>query len=430
MSTVPRLLIASAATVVLLAACDGGGSTSSAESTSGVTVRDSAGIRIVENHDSAWTEATRWRLAAEPDLVIGSIDGSVPGTDFGRVDDALVVDGHVVVADGQTRLLRVFDEDGVWLRDLGGQGDGPFEFRFLQAVFAAGDSVAVWDANRRRAVLLPVDGGTPRAALFPTNNEPGEGEFVELLLPDGRAVVGPTPAYGAALPEGPRTRADRLYRVVREGGAPGDTIGALPYYLAYNFGTERTTGPVLFAPTGSFEPAGADAVWFGWAIDGYELRRIPLDGRDGPEMRVRRAWEASPLPDDIHARVANHFDSSYAAAGLPTRVVAEQREMVDALQIVDPLPAYWDFEVASDGHLWVNDFRRPDEVTVDAVLGRERVGSTRWSVFTPTGRWLGTVDVPVEFAPTAFGSDWVLGVRTDEFDVQWIERYPILQPGS
>ena len=400
----------------------------SVDTSSGVTVRDSAGVRIVENHDSVWTEETRWRLGDEPELVIGSVDGSVPGTDFGRVDDVLVVGGRVVVADGQTRLLRIFDEEGRWLRDLGGQGDGPFEFRFLQAVFAVGDSVAVWDANRRRAVLLPVDGGTPRAALFTTDNEPGRGEFVELLLPDGRAVVGPTPLFGAALPEGPRTRADRLYRVVPEAGAAGDTIGALPYYLAYNFGTERTTGPVLFAPTSSFEPAGADAVWFGWSIDAYELRRIPLHEGDVPELRVRRAWEAPALPDDIHARLATHFDSSFAAAGLSAGVVAEQREMVDALQIVDPLPAYADFEVASDGHLWVNDFRRPDEVTVAAVLGRERIGSTRWSVFTPRGRWLGTIGVPENFVPTAFDSDRVLGIRTDEFDVQWIERYRLIKP--
>ena len=60
--------------LVGITACgaEGDGEPGGAASASDVTVRDSAGIRIVENHDSAWTGETRWRLADEPDFVLAA----------------------------------------------------------------------------------------------------------------------------------------------------------------------------------------------------------------------------------------------------------------------------------------------------------------------------------------------------------------------
>ena len=55
----------------LSAACGGGGSTSHEP-----VVRDSAGIRIVENSGPAWAEDTAWRLSAEPVLTIGAAEAN------------------------------------------------------------------------------------------------------------------------------------------------------------------------------------------------------------------------------------------------------------------------------------------------------------------------------------------------------------------
>ncbi|MDT8368273.1 MAG: hypothetical protein RQ745_03640 [Longimicrobiales bacterium] len=48
--------------------------------------------------------------------------------------------------------------------------------------------------------------------------------------------------------------------------------------------------------------------------------------------------------------------------------------------------------------------------------------------FDPEGRWLGTVEFPEDVRLHQAGPDWVLGVRTDDLGIAWIERYRILKP--
>jgi len=413
---------------VLLAAC-GSEAGDSGDRGTGMTVRDSAGVRIVENLDSAWTEETRWRLAEVPDLRIGSLDGSVPGTDFGRLTDVLLVDGHVVAADDQSRAIRVYDAAGRWLRDLGGQGEGPLEFRFIESVFAVLDTAVVWDANRRRLVFFPIDGGEGRAVSYAPGGDRSGGDLIDAILPDGRAVVGPAPVVAAG-PEASELLVERSHRVIRAPGSAGDTIGTLPSYVAYTYGRERAPAPILYSPFGAFEPAASDAVWFGWGARGYELRRIPVGPADDVELIVRRPWTAEPAPERIQTGILRYLDSAFSASSgdLPADVQQQQREYFASLRVLDPLPSYWDFEVATDGHVWVNDSRRAEALTIGSAFGSERVGSTGWSVFTPEGRWLGTLDLREDFRPTMVGVDWILGIRTDDLGVQWIERYRIVKP--
>jgi hypothetical protein len=69
----------------------------------GPAVRDSAGVRIVENGAPAWKEGEGWRLAAEPALDIGMVDGP-PQYQFGDVAGVVRLgDGTVVVADDQSK---------------------------------------------------------------------------------------------------------------------------------------------------------------------------------------------------------------------------------------------------------------------------------------------------------------------------------------
>jgi hypothetical protein len=94
------------------------------------TVRDSAGIRIVENRQpSAGPEGGR-RLAPAPALVIGTRTGEMYELS-GVAGAARLSGGTIVVADGGSRQLRFFDSTGAFIRAVGGPGDGPGEFREL-----------------------------------------------------------------------------------------------------------------------------------------------------------------------------------------------------------------------------------------------------------------------------------------------------------
>lgn len=73
------------------------------------------------------------------DLTIGLVDGPEAYV-FGRLADATLAPGGVIyVLDGQAQVVRAYDRAGKHLRDLGGPGRGPGEFRNARMLAAAPD---------------------------------------------------------------------------------------------------------------------------------------------------------------------------------------------------------------------------------------------------------------------------------------------------
>lgn len=115
-------------------ACDRGGA-----GVSTTQVRDSAGIRIVENTDPWWDDGSAWRISDQPVLDIGSLDGS-PEYEFGRAHGPVrLSDGRIAVADMQTNRISFFDSAGTFLHAAGGTGDGPGEFSQLYRLHRISD---------------------------------------------------------------------------------------------------------------------------------------------------------------------------------------------------------------------------------------------------------------------------------------------------
>jgi len=87
------------------------------------------------------------RLAADPSLQIGVVEGD-HNYELFRVTGAVwLSDGRVVVVNGGTAELRYYDAEGGFLRRVGGKGKGPGEFTALSRVFrAASDTVFGYDA--------------------------------------------------------------------------------------------------------------------------------------------------------------------------------------------------------------------------------------------------------------------------------------------
>ena len=108
-------------------------------------VRDSAGIRIVENTTPLWQEGEEWHLSPEPVVDIGG--GDVEENQLFRVAGALrLSDGRIVVGNGGTHELRFYTGDGAFVRSVGRRSDGPGEFQDLRWVRRLrGDSlIAIW----------------------------------------------------------------------------------------------------------------------------------------------------------------------------------------------------------------------------------------------------------------------------------------------
>jgi hypothetical protein len=122
---------------------------------SGFEERDSAGITIARSTGPAWSATTGWSLSEEPIIEIGTLEGP-DETSFSRVAGILLrQDGTVVVADRGASELRFFDEAGTFLRRVGRPGDGPGEFGAIESLHRyRGDSIAVWDGQRRIWTIL------------------------------------------------------------------------------------------------------------------------------------------------------------------------------------------------------------------------------------------------------------------------------------
>ena len=92
-------------------------------------VRDSAGIRIAENPRTAPDSRLAWRVGTDPLVSIGTPEAAA---DFQlhKVEDATrLADGRIVVANGGSMELLVFDATGQCLASWGGQGEGPGRIR-------------------------------------------------------------------------------------------------------------------------------------------------------------------------------------------------------------------------------------------------------------------------------------------------------------
>jgi hypothetical protein len=140
--------------LVVAVACAGDASRSA------MTVRDSAGVQIVENEGTGtWTAATAWRVTDTPSVSIGDNENDTT-TLFARVQNALRLgDGRIVVTNYGTRQIRFYDSTGRFIEAAGGPGKGPGEFNWLgRALRTDGDSLVLWDPNNARLSVFDPGG--------------------------------------------------------------------------------------------------------------------------------------------------------------------------------------------------------------------------------------------------------------------------------
>ncbi|MDE0650128.1 MAG: hypothetical protein OXI12_07255, partial [Gammaproteobacteria bacterium] len=101
------------------AACAGDGGQGDAPST---TVRDSAGIEIVESTRPLWSDSDGWRVESAPVLDL-SASGAGPNHEFFQVRGVRrLSDGSLAVANGSSNEVRLYSADGSHTASLGGEG--------------------------------------------------------------------------------------------------------------------------------------------------------------------------------------------------------------------------------------------------------------------------------------------------------------------
>jgi hypothetical protein len=373
---------------------------------SGVVLRDSAGVAVVENLTSRWGDSAGWHVTRVPLLSLGAREGD-PALQFaGIADAARLSNGTIVVADGRSAEVRFFAGGGALLSISGGQGEGPGEFRAIERmVVSPGDTVWVYDFALRRFTVLDQRGVVQRVVSL--ERPPPALGFVGRFA-DGALLMAQFWGAGRTddgVQEGLRRDPAALVRFSAAGSLQ-DTVGLFPgreVHLALE-GDRMVMGSPLFARTLSRAVANA-RLWVGdqasFEIGGYEPDGTPavLTRVVGADLSIRR--------QDLDAVLADRLREVRPERRPGMRAFLEEAERPPTR------PAYGEFLVDQEDHLWVAAYD---------VIGRP---APAWYVFAPDGRWLGTVVMPARFRLLQVGDSWVLGVSRDELDVEYVRLYAL-----
>ena len=418
--------------LVAVAACEPRGDTEAAASDAPGApqheIRDSAGIRIIENRAPAPGSRLGWAVGDAPVLSIGSRDAT-DAFQFYRVGDATrLADGRIVVANGGSNELLVFDADGNHLGAWAGEGDGPGEFWDLSTVRPwPGDSLIAGDSQQGRASIFDLSGAHGRtmslrgppdratreiaAAAGPaadTGSVSVEPHVILRVLPDGTSLTRTPRGYTRGF-----HRWESTYALM---GTDGSTRASLGSYLGietFSAFYQQPDGNVAVIPLR--HPFGKTTVTTAWgalaAIGDTESYEIRAYRSDGSLARIVRR--------DLEMRIPTQAEQDEAFrdrfAGLSEEDRDPRMTVAADVPLVESFPAYSRFRGDALGHLWVGEFKMPDA----------QYEGTLWTVFDREGCALGFVATPGGLSILEIGEDHILGSTTDEMDVEYVQLWAL-----
>lgn len=386
--------------VFSLLAFDGAGQPRAAQA----VARDSADIRIVENVRHEELQELIWRVEAHP-IIDLTETGEGPEYEFYRVYSGVRLDDRrIVVGNSGSNELRMYSQEGDFLMALGREGEGPGEFKQLDWVARyRGDSLFAYDYGLGRWSIFSGDSGFARSVRVTTP----EGQRVEIARPFssgavlGMRVMPPSNLIGRDI-VGIRQEEASLMRFSPDGEylnaiatLPGPELWLPPRppdqtyfnYLPALFGywpQLAVLGDLVYVGTDrGFEVAG-----FSESGDLRRLVRIL-----GPERPLTR----NDVDEFLERVREEHFPG--LAVGL------------SQLPHPESYPWFSKIMVDAEGNLWISEY-------VQLVFDPER-----WTVFDSGGALLGDVLVPRRFMILDIGSDFILGRRLDDLDVEHVQLH-------
>lgn len=371
---------------------------------SGVTVRDSTGITILDNSAPALAAARAWRVDTIPILTIGG-DTRESTHQLHRVRDAVrLVDGSIVLADGGSSQLRVYGANGDFLRAIGRPGRGPGEFSDLDAVWLLPpDSIAAHDREQGRVLIFDASGEHARSVTLDPS-----------LQRVRRAPGGDFVGFTWAPQESPRALGEvwwESFRYARYGadGSLTNEIAVLPGLEYSNtMWQDRPLHASRSLGHAAVEAAGPDVLYYS-DTRSYRILVHELNGRLA--RIILRSGAVRAVTGDIRDR---YIDERLATRSDPAERAAWARYFL-TISFPETLPVWGQLETDPEGNLWAAEFAAPSARVIP------------WSVFSSAGHWLTDVILP---RATVFevGTRHVLLLRRDALDLERLEVLPIIKP--
>ncbi len=373
------------------------------------TVRDSGGVRIVEN-DAPAPGTRHWRVVdSSPVLTLGG-PGAKGNADLGDVVGALLLpDDGLVVAEFDRWRVAYFDAHGGYrfgidVVGVSGRREGP---RNLFPM--AGGVIAEWDGVANRVMELNGKGTTLRVRHVDNPPDvrsrlPRGGWSRPLLSLQGAFASGEMlgTTHNQLLPGNRQTDTDTLviYRVDRRGKVT--SLGSF-------FGSERFGFAGRYSVAGQI-PLGRNASiavdddsWYYTDGSTFEVqRRDPIGHLDGLIRIARRRPMATPA-------VVRHVKMARLERSDPV-LRRDDSLALEWISFPSREPAYTALEVDDTHRLWARIWS-PDG------------DPATWDVFDQSGRLLGTVVVPPDLDVLQIADDHLLARYTFHPDISELRLF-------
>lgn len=356
-------------------------------------------------------------LSAVEELRIGSVND--PDAGFSHIGGVAVdTEGSMYVLENQDRQIRVYNDQGRLLRRIGGEGEGPGEFRRPMLIGLQHDTLAIADLDLGRVTLFLRTGQLLETVPAPPVwLQPAPGFYV-MVAPAGFTRDGFTSRIMRTIspPEGPGDSISVPHVTLDRTGQIMDTLRFERWNL---FGPQIRVGNVdVRLPSGpSFDPLYVDG-----RDNTYLVQRPIAADRQDAEFTVTRLTHTS---DTIYHRNVRYQPSAFPAEVVDSIVAravrpylgnpeADSGAIVAAVHRASNLPPYQPpivrGRIGADDVLWL-------QLNDD---GRDR---HRWLLLGPEGQLHGLVSLPRDARIEWSSGDVAIAVLHDDFDVPWLVRY-------
>ena len=356
--------------------------------------------------------------------------GSVDDPDLGLTRVTQVAFGprdRLFIAQSTEHEVRAYDLDGGLLHRIGGDGEGPGEFRTIAAIGWMHDTLFVTDGALRRFSVFDADGryiqsfqwtsvaeGVPRPPVFYIPSGP------QVVLDDGTALL--QQGFGYVPGEAERLSVPWL-RIDRDGMQ--DTIAVQSYAtpamqrLAAQGSEVWISAPISDAPLYQLmvDASGLAIIErsFPQSADPHVFRLIRIDPEG--DTVLTREYPYTPVPTpagELERQVDAHMER-YARSATPPSRESITRILSQPAFIPPYLPPVTLVRTGQDGSVWIQ---------------RERAGrdSVAWNAIDRSGDMAGEVWLPSEARIMAATAEHIAVLEPDELDVPYVLVYRVLRP--
>jgi hypothetical protein len=282
--------------------------------------------------------------------------------------------GRLYVCDIGNRRVQVYDQNGVYLRSLGRQGQGPGEYAFPSNVLIDGTGDVYIDSGSSFVVFGP-DG------LFKKNVLPKTFLSTKKLGPRGTIIGGPQPNYREE--GGPKHKLVQL-------GPGGEMLRTLAEFRAYG----ASPGMMLFHWYSGGLPSclrSEDSLFYGYSLD-YKIHVVDGEGRElFAFSKAEKSQGISGEEADLTRK-----EGIWASLGPGDRKTAP-------LDLPDHRPYFSRFLSDDLGRLYVVHFK---------PITEKDVKTSEIDVFSKDGYYLYRMTWP--FVPQVIKGGFLYEVRQDE----------------